>query len=264
MISLTIDGRRIRVRKGDTILAAAQAAGIDIPALCHHSALEPYAACRLCMVEVLEKNGSRLVTSCNTPVRSGMKVQTRSPRALAARRMNLELLLSRAPRAAVLQALASRYRISGTRFPVESPEEDCILCGLCVRICEQVVGASAICFAGRGSERRLTTPFEVVSDACIACGACTYVCPTDSVQMESETAEHFRERHGPLRQCRYSLMGLIPYALCANSFRCATCEVDQRFRDSMETHPVFVARECHLEPVSAYDRFLRRIRKESA
>jgi len=263
MLSLTIDGRRVRAREGETILAAAQAAGIDIPALCHHPALEPYAACRLCMVEILEKGGSRLATSCNTPVASGLTVRTRSPRALAARRMNLELLLSRAPKAAVLQALAARYHISGTRFPAESPDEDCILCGLCVRICEQVVGASAICFAGRGSERHLTTPFEIFSDACIACGACTYVCPTDSVQMESETAEHFREQTGPFRQCRYSLMGIIPYALCANSFRCATCEVDQRFRDSMETHPIFVARECRLEPVSTYDRFLQKIRKES-
>jgi ferredoxin len=197
-------------------------------------------------------------------VTSGMRVSTRSPKALAARRMNLELLLSRAPRAAVLKSLAARYRVPDGRFPVESEDEDCILCGLCVRICEQVVGASAICFAGRGSQRRLTTPFEIFSDACIACGACTYVCPTDSVQMESETAEQFRERPGQLRQCRYSLLGIIPYALCANSFRCATCEVDQRFRDTMETHPAFVARDCRLEEVSAYDRFLRRIRKESA
>jgi bidirectional [NiFe] hydrogenase diaphorase subunit len=264
MVSLTIDGRRIRAHQDDTILSAAQAGGIDIPALCHHPALEPYAACRLCMVEVLEKSGSRLVTSCNTQVASGMKVRTRSRRALAARRMNLELLLSRAPRAAVLRSLAARYHVSGSRFPAESPEEDCILCGLCVRICEQVVGASAICFAGRGSQRHLTTPFEVISDACIACGACTYVCPTDSVQMESETAEHFRKRHGRLRQCRYSLLGIIPYALCANSFRCATCEVDQRFRDTMETHPAFVARDCRLEAVSAYDRFLHRIREGSA
>ena len=264
MIALTIDGRKVRARKDETILSVAQAVGIDIPALCHHPALEPYAACRLCMVEVLEKGGSRLVTSCNTPVQPGMKVRTRSPRTLAARRMNLELLLSRAPRAAVLRSLAARYKVSTGRFPAGSADEDCIFCGLCVRICEQVVGASAICFAGRGSERRLTTPFEVFSDACIACGACTYVCPTDSVQMESETAEHFRERHGRFRQCRYSLMGVLPYALCANSFRCATCEVDQRFRDTMDTHPVFVARECRLEPVSAYDRFIQRIRKESA
>jgi len=264
MISLTIDGKRVRVQEGQTVLTAARTAGIDIPALCHHPALEPYAACRLCMVEILEKDDSRLVTSCNTAARSGMTVRTRSPKALAARRMNLELLLSRAPRAALLRSLAARYKVSAGRFPVESPDEDCILCGLCVRICEQVVGASAICFSGRGSERRLTTPFEVFSEACIACGACTYVCPTDSVQMESEAAEHFREQNGPYRQCRYSLLGIIPYALCANSFRCATCEVDQRFRDAMETHPVFIARGSRLEPVSAYDRFLRRIRKESA
>ncbi len=262
MVSLTIDGKQVRAQEGQTILAAARAVGIEIPALCYHPALEPYAACRLCMVEVRDAEGSRLVTSCNTPVRSGIRVLTRSPRALRARRMNLELLLSRAPRAAVLRALAARYRVSDARFPAESPEEDCILCGLCVRICEDVIGASAICFAGRGSQRRLTTPFEELSDACIACGACSYVCPTGTVQMESETAELFRSRTGPLRQCRYSLLGILPYALCANSFRCATCEVDQRFRDSMETHPAFVARDCRMEPVSAYEEFLQRLRKD--
>lgn len=262
MISLTIDGKRVRAHEEDTILTAARALGIEIPALCHHPALEPYAACRLCMVEVRDNAGSRLVTSCNTPVQSGMRILTRSPRTLRARRMNLELLLSRAPRAAVLRALAARYRVSTTRFPAETPEEECILCGLCVRICEDVVGVSAICFAGRGSQRRLTTPFEEPSEACIACGVCSYVCPTGAVQMESETAELFRSRTGPLRQCRYSLLGIIPYALCANSFRCATCEVDQRFRDSMGTHPAFVARDCRMEPVSAYKEFLRRLRKD--
>lgn len=261
MLSLTIDGRKIRVEEGATILQAAQGSGIEIPALCHHPVLEPYAACRLCMVEVVGGGTSQLVTSCNTAVQPDMKVRTRSPRALAARRMNLELLMSRAPAARIIRALAAEYGMKKTRFPVDDLQEDCILCGLCVRVCESVVGASAICFVNRGADRKLTTPFEKPSDTCIACGACSYVCPTDAVHMESETTEQFREQAGPMRQCRYSLMGILPYALCANSFRCATCEVEQRIGDSMDTHPIFVARDCRLDAVFQYREFLRRIRK---
>jgi bidirectional [NiFe] hydrogenase diaphorase subunit len=262
MVTVTIDGRRRRVEEGTTILEVARQSGIEVPALCAHPALEPYAACRLCMVEVVRGGESTLVTSCNTTVQSGMKVLTRSPRALAARRMNLELLMARAPAVKIIRSLAAEYGIKRTRFPVENPQEDCILCGLCVRVCESVVGASAICFANRGAERKLSRPFDKFYDACIACGVCTYLCPTGAVQMEAETAQQFRHKDGAMRECRYSLMGILPYALCANSFRCATCEVDQRFRDSMETHPIFVARDCQLESVAVYREFIRRIRKE--
>jgi predicted molibdopterin-dependent oxidoreductase YjgC len=262
MIDLKIDGKPVKVEEGATIFQAAQRLGIEIPTLCHHPALEPYTACRVCMVEVVRNGKSALVTSCNTAVQKGMTVRTRSQGVVAARRMNLELLMARAPAVKIIQAMASQHGIKKGRFPVDHPDEDCILCGLCVRVCEAVVGVSAICFANRGADREVTTPFDEPSDVCIACGACTYICPTGAVQMEAETAERFREQPGKQRECRYSLMGIIPYALCANSFRCARCEVDQRFRDSMETHPIFVARNCDLDSVSTYYDFLKRVRKE--
>ena len=262
MISLKIDGKLVKAERGATILQAAQKLGLEIPTLCHHPALEPYAACRICMVEVIKEGKSELVTACNTAVQQGMTVWTKSNRALAARKMNLELLMARAPKVKIIRAMAAEYGIKRIRFPVENPEEDCILCGLCVRVCESVVGASAICFANRGSDRTWSKPFDKASDTCIACGVCTYLCPTGAIQMEAETAQQFRERPGEHRECRYSLMGILPYALCANSFRCAQCEVDQRFRDHMDTHPIFVARNCDLESVSAYHEFLKRVRKE--
>ena len=262
MISLSIDGKRVRVEEGATILQAAEQLGIEIPTLCHHPALEPYAACRICMVEVVRDGQSELVTACNTAVQNGMTVRTRSKRVSAARKMNIELLMARAPKMQVIQALSAKYHIKRSRFPVENPDEDCILCGLCVRVCESVVGVSAIGFANRGTDRVWSKPFDRASDVCIACGVCTYLCPTGAVQMEAETAERFREGPGEHRECRYSLMGILPYALCANSFRCAQCEVDQRFRDSMDTHPIFVARNCHLAAVSSYQEFLKRVRKE--
>jgi len=260
VVTVTIDGRRAKVEPGTTILEAATRLGIDIPALCSHPALEPYAACRLCLVDVRRNGKRQLVTSCNTSVDQGMIISTRTRQVRSARRMNLELLLARAPAAKIVRSLAARHGIRRTRFPSQDREEDCILCGLCVRVCEVVVGQSAICFSHRGAQRRLSTPFDKPSDACIACGACAYLCPTQAVQMERETVQRFRELRGPLRQCRYSLMGLLPYALCANSFRCATCEVEQRFRDSIQTHPIFVARHCQMEAVSLYDEFLKRLR----
>ncbi|MFC1683112.1 2Fe-2S iron-sulfur cluster-binding protein [Candidatus Zixiibacteriota bacterium] len=262
MISLTIDGHRGKIQSGATILQAARKLGIEIPTICHHPAMEPYAACRICMVEIVREGRSDLVTSCNTAVQRGMTVRTRSKKVFTARRTNLELLMAQAPAAKIVRALAARYGIKNERFPVDRPEEDCVLCGLCVRVCESVVGVSAICFANRGANREVTTPFDQPSDVCIACGACTFLCPTGAVQMEAETVEQFRQKAGPIRECRYSLMGILPYALCANSFRCATCEVDQRFRDSMETHPIFVARDCQLESVAVYQEFVKRIRKE--
>jgi bidirectional [NiFe] hydrogenase diaphorase subunit len=262
MIALKIDGKSVKVEEGSTILQAAQRLGVEIPTLCHHPALEPYTACRVCMVEVIRNGRSELVTSCNTVAQKGMAVRTRSQRVVAARKMNLELLMARAPAVNIVRALAAQYGIKKGRFPSEHPDEDCILCGLCVRVCEFVVGVSAISFANRGADREVTTPFDEPSDVCIACGACTYLCPTGAVQMEFETAQRFRERPGKLRECRYSLMGIIPYALCANSFRCAQCEVDQRFRDHMDTHPIFVARNSEHDPVFTYHEFLKRVRKE--
>jgi predicted molibdopterin-dependent oxidoreductase YjgC len=261
MISVTIDGRSGQVEEGATILEAARQLGTEIPTICHHPALEPYAACRICMVEVVSDGRSDLVTSCNTAAKNGMTVKTRSAKVRRARKMNLELLLARTPGVKVIRDLARASGVSVARFPVEDAEEDCVLCGLCVRVCESVVGVSAICFANRGADREVATPFHQPSDVCIACGACTHVCPTGSVQMEAERVEQFRQQPGKHRECRYSLMGILPYAYCANSFRCATCEVDQRFRDSMETHPIFVARDCQLEAVSLYREFLGRVRK---
>jgi heterodisulfide reductase subunit A len=184
MISLMIDGQHVEVAEGATILQAAQKIGINVPTLCYHPLLEPYAACRACMVEAVRNGKSELVTSCNTAVQEAMTVWTSSEPALATRKMNLELIMARAPAAEIVQQMAAEYGIKKTRFPIEHPEEKCILCGLCVRACESVVGVSAIGFANRGADRVVTTPFDKPSSTCIACGACAYFCPTAAITME--------------------------------------------------------------------------------
>jgi len=183
-IRLTINNKPIEVEKGSTILQAAQKLDIDIPTLCYHPLLEPYAACRVCMVEQKMKGVSKLVTSCNTKVQEGMIIETESERALNARKLNIELIMARAPMAENVQEIANKLGIEKTRFKIADPEENCILCGLCVRTCEEVVGIEAITFEERGINRKISTPFKDPSEDCIGCGACAFFCPTGAITLE--------------------------------------------------------------------------------
>ena len=184
MITMTIDGKKVQVEEGFTILKAAQKLDIKIPTLCYHPVVEPYAACRVCMVELSLKGRTELVTACNTKAAEGMEVQTASPRALNARKLNVEMLLARAPAAEPVQDIARSLGITESRFPVKDPLEKCILCGLCVRTCGDIVGAQAISFTDRGMERQVSTPFGEPSEACIGCTACAYFCPTGAIVAE--------------------------------------------------------------------------------
>lgn len=175
MIQLKINGLEVSVEKGTTILEAAQFLGFPIPTLCHMEGLTPYGACRLCLVEIGEGEKAKLVSSCTYPVEEGMTVRTASRRVLRARKMVLELLLATAPQSKVIQDLASAHEVRQQRFRQEY--EDCIYCGLCVRMCKEQMMAGAIGFRGRGETRSLGTPFDLTSEICRQCGGCIYVCP---------------------------------------------------------------------------------------
>lgn len=175
MMKITINGLETTVERGTTVLEAAQFLGFPIPTLCHMEGLTPYGACRLCVVEIGEGPKSRLVTSCTYPVEEGLKVRTASTRVVHARKMILELLLASCPQSKVIQDLASEHNVRQQRFRQE--HDDCILCGLCVRMCSEQMAAGAIGFAGRGENRRISTPFDQHSEVCRQCGGCIYVCP---------------------------------------------------------------------------------------
>ncbi len=175
MINLKINGLEVSVEDGSTLLEAARFLGFPIPTLCHMDGLSPYGACRLCVVEIGEGPRAKLVSSCTYPAEEGLKVRTASSRVLRARKMVLELLLASCPQSKVIQDLAAAHDIRQQRFRQEY--EDCILCGLCVRMCEEQMMAKAIGFSGRGETRRLGTPFDIKSEECRLCGGCMYVCP---------------------------------------------------------------------------------------
>jgi len=187
-ITLKIDGIEVNAKEGTSIFDVAKTVDIKIPTLCHNSALEPFGACRVCSVEITDKRGrKKIVTSCNYPVSEGLIVDTKSEKVFRTRQLLLELLLARCPKVKKIQDLAREYGIEKPSFWVGDPEEDCILCGLCARVCEEKVGVSAINFANRGVEREVTAPYHTISDDCVGCGACAIVCPTDSKKVRINT-----------------------------------------------------------------------------
>jgi len=182
--TVTIDGIKIKVKNGETILDAASKAGIWIPTLCYNPSVSNSATCRLCMVELDRGDWKQLVTACNYPVRRDIVVSVSSERAVRARQGVMELLLARAPESEQLKELARRMGVEGTPYPnVTESLRNCILCGLCTSVCEEVIGRAAIGFAGRGVNRTVAAPFRQASEDCIGCGACAVVCPVGTIQV---------------------------------------------------------------------------------
>jgi bidirectional [NiFe] hydrogenase diaphorase subunit len=188
-VTLEIDGKKVKAKEGVTILEAAEEANIEIPTLCYHEKLAPYGACRICSVEVESGGRSQVVVACGYPVEEGMSVKTRSPRIDRIRRVILELiapLLSEEGMGAIKE-LASEYKADVSRFMsrFRATPTRCILCGLCVRYCSEVVLLNAIGFVGRGIERRVVFFPERASGYCSTCQECFSVCPTGKIGSET-------------------------------------------------------------------------------
>jgi bidirectional [NiFe] hydrogenase diaphorase subunit len=206
MIQTIINGKKIGVERDRWALDVAKEMGIYIPTLCHHEALEPYGGCRLCVVEVTKGKWTWLTTSCNLPIREGLSIRTDTPEVRASRKMTLELLLARSPEAESLRKLAEELGVEKFRFRTSDVLGKCILCGLCVRICERIIGVSALSFSKRGAQRRVTTPFGRKSNACIGCNACVAVCPTGHIVSEDrDSVRNIRTWHTKLEMIKCKL-----------------------------------------------------------
>ncbi len=216
MITFKINGQTVQGEDGQYVLQVAEKYGIEIPTLCHHKALEPAGMCRLCTVEMFDGRRSRFVTACNYPIWEGMEIRTDSEAVHDGRKLIVEMLLARCPEVPVIKGLAEKYGIEKSRFATEEPDT-CILCGLCVRMCERM-GNSAIELTGRGVEMKVDTPFHTQTDVCLACGACASVCPTGHITLEKIRDEITKKKNVKPIASEYEL-GLksrkpvyVPYA----------------------------------------------------
>ncbi len=181
MVKFKLNGKEVQGEEGQYVIQVAEKYGVDIPTLCHHKALEPAGMCRICTVELFDGRNTKFVTACNYPIWEGMEINTDTEAVHQGRKLIVEMLYARCPEVPLLKKLAKEYDIETPRFPKQ--EDDCILCGLCVRMCEKM-GVSAISLTGRGTDMKIDTPFGIQSDVCAACGACASVCPTGHITLE--------------------------------------------------------------------------------
>jgi iron-only hydrogenase group A len=212
MVMIEVNGKPMEAEQGELMIDALRRAGVNVPTLCHLEGLFPSGACRMCSVEV--DGRPNLIPSCANTVAEGMKVKTHSKRAVQARKTIIELLLAEHPDDCLycvrsghcqLQTLANELGVRQRRYQgqknqhnldISSPSivrdpDKCILCGRCVRVCEEVQGVSAIDFVGRGSHTEVGTPFNegLNISSCINCGQCIMVCPTGALHEQSSMKE---------------------------------------------------------------------------
>ena len=184
LIPFKIDGKEVVGKKGETIIEVAERYDILIPKLCYHASVSALGVCRICIVEITRGKRTKLAPSCVYPVQEGIVVKTATEKVLKYRRMILELLMARCPDSELIRDMAKEAGLERTRFSLRQDADKCILCGLCVRVCEEIIGANAISFAQRGVHRKIGTPFMELSDTCTGCGECAKICPTDAITLE--------------------------------------------------------------------------------
>jgi NADP-reducing hydrogenase subunit HndD len=226
---VNINGKNVKANLGESVLSVLKREGVDVPTLCHIDCLPPSGACRICVVEV--EGQANLVPSCSFPISEGLKIKTHTPRVINARKTLIELLISSHPDDCLycdkedkceLLALARKYEITKRKFRKTSKKINidvsnpsitrdpgkCILCGKCVRVCEEIQAVSCIEFIKRGSESYIGCAFNsgLNVSSCVNCGQCVNICPTGALMETNniqqviqalESGKHVVVQHAP-------------------------------------------------------------------
>jgi NADH dehydrogenase/NADH:ubiquinone oxidoreductase subunit G len=209
-VTVIINGKKYLADEGEILLGVALREKIAIPYLCYEPSLDPYGACRLCMVEVVKRGKREMTTSCTLRAAEGLEVVTDTPEIVKHRNILFELYLAEAPKSEVIKAMAARDGVTKTRFlkkldTTDSLGNKCVLCGLCVRACSEIMGAGAIGFINRGPYTLVNTPYFEPTKDCFGCGACVKVCPTDAIEMEdagdTRIMKSWSETKVPMAKC---------------------------------------------------------------
>lgn len=211
-VEIKINDTEYLVNEGENILSFCKKEGIDIPALCYHEALKPYGACRLCLVDIVSGNERPgITTSCTLMASEGLEILTETGKIINHRKILFQFYLAQAPKSVTIKKLAAKYHVEETPFTKKSKENDnlgnqCVLCGLCVRVCNDIIEKGVINYIGRGYYVKINSAYALPSDICLGCKACDEVCPTGAIDFED--IEDMRYGHSwsetkiPLKQCR--------------------------------------------------------------
>ena len=241
--TLTIDGRSITVKRGTFLIEACKKLCIEVPTLCHNENLKPYGVCRFCQVEVNEGKRTRLVPSCVYEIRKdGLTVTTDSERIRNNRKWLIQLLLARCDRQKDVLDFAAKHGVA----PIErltKKNDDCILCGQCVRACGEIVGVGAIGYERRGEKREVTSPYRDKNPVCIACGTCVHVCPTHCIAMTEENGVRTISRYAGEKKMIVREAKMLTCGKCGNYF--LPSPVAEVFAKKMGIDPtVFTCPSC--------------------
>jgi len=218
-VTLTIDGAKIQTPKGTSVLDTALEYGICIPHLCHIRALTPIGACRICIVEVIKNGRSKITASCTLEAEDGMEILAHSEKILKARKNIAEMLVAEAPNSRAIQDIALRCGVKKVRYPFRN--ENCVLCGRCVRACDELWRSKSLGFVGRGSERHIRLPFDKRPEYCKKCNACIDLCPMTITPCP-----------GPMKKGNEALCGLCESQLSmaeAIQDSCVDCRLGEGF-----------------------------------
>ncbi len=239
-IKIKINEEQYLVNKDENILSFCKSIGVDIPALCYSEALKPYGACRLCIVDVKAGNIRHgITTSCTLTASEGMEIVTETEEIRNHRKILFQLYLAQAPESETIKKFAAQYDVYESPFTEKRKEKDnlgnkCILCGLCVRICNDIIEKGVINYIGRGYYVKINTPYAQPSDICLGCKACAEVCPTGAINFEdiedTRWGHSWSETKIPLKQCSICGEYYSPQAFEEKTIKIMNPEIEEQLK----------------------------------